>query len=142
VNPGASSDPAEILLDREQRALSITWKDGHRSVYAFDDLRRDCPCASCDETRKKPPARTGLQVISGPVVKRGEAQVTDYRAIGWYALSFTWNDGHDTGIYSYEFLRARCACEQCRPGGRRPRTGGGTAADRGARHGGQQGTLS
>ncbi|HLC21704.1 MAG TPA: gamma-butyrobetaine hydroxylase-like domain-containing protein, partial [Candidatus Methylomirabilis sp.] len=48
-----SSDPAEVIVDRQERVLIITWKDGHRSVYSFDDLRRDCPCASCDDARSK-----------------------------------------------------------------------------------------
>jgi DUF971 family protein len=113
----ASSDPAEVIVDRQGRILLITWKDGHRSVYSFDDLRRDCPCASCEDARSKRPAGGGLVVLTGSVLKRGEAQITDYHAIGWYALNFTWNDGHDTGIYTYESLRARCRCEVCAPAG-------------------------
>jgi DUF971 family protein len=108
-----SSDPSEIVVDRQARLLVITWKDGHRSTYMFDDLRRDCPCASCDDARSKRRAEGGLTVLAGPVLKRGEAQVSDYHPVGWYALNFTWNDGHDTGIYTYEYLRARCSCEQC-----------------------------
>ena len=54
-----------------------------------------------------------LLVLSGPVVKPGEIQVTDYRPVGRYALNFTWSDRHDTGIYTYDLLRANCSCEQC-----------------------------
>ncbi len=108
-----SSDPAEVIVDRQERVLIITWQDAHRSVYSFDDLRRDCPCASCDDARSKRQTSAGLLVLTGPVLKRGEAQVTDYRPVGWYALNFTWNDGHDTGIYTYASLRATCPCEEC-----------------------------
>ena len=108
-----SSDPAEVIVDRQDRVLIITWKDGHRSVYSFDDLRRDCPCASCDDARSKRQSAGGLLVLSGPVLKRGETQVKDYQPVGWYALNFTWSDGHDTGIYTYESLRAKCPCELC-----------------------------
>jgi hypothetical protein len=52
-------------------------------------------------------------VLSGPVVMPGDVQITDYRPVGWYALSFTWSDGHDTGIYTYESLRANCPCSEC-----------------------------
>jgi len=110
-----STDPLEIIVDRQARVLIIAWKDGHRSLFPFDDLRRECPCASCEEARGKREAAGGrpLVVLTGPVLRRGEAQVTDYRPVGWYALNFTWNDGHDTGIYTYEFLRAHCRCPAC-----------------------------
>jgi DUF971 family protein len=113
MTPAVSSDPAEIIVDRQQHVLIITWKDGHRSVYSFDDLRRDCPCAACDDARSKRQTGAGLLVLSGPVLRRGETQVKEYQPVGWYALNFTWSDGHDTGIYTYESLRAKCSCEEC-----------------------------
>jgi DUF971 family protein len=108
-----SSDPAEVIVDRQERVLSITWRDGHRSVYSFDDLRRDCPCASCNDARSRRLQVREIMVLSGPVLKPGEVQITDYRSVGWYALNFTWSDGHDTGIYTYESLRAKCTCGLC-----------------------------
>lgn len=108
-----SSDPTEVIVDRQERAVMITWRDGHRSRYPFDDLRRNCPCASCNDARDKRTNTRELLVLSGPVLKPGEVQVTNYRPVGWYALNFTWSDGHDTGIYTYESLRASCPCEQC-----------------------------
>ena len=117
MRAAVSSDPAEVIVDRQECVLLITWKDGHRSVYPFDDLRRDCPCASCDDARSRQKTGGGLSVLTGPVLRRGETQVTDYHAVGWYALNFTWNDGHDTGIYTYESLRAKCPCGECLSGG-------------------------
>jgi len=117
MRAAVSSDPAEVIVDRQERVLLITWKDGHRSVYPFDDLRRNCPCASCDDARSRQKTGGGLSVLTGPVLRRGETQVTDYHAVGWYALNFTWNDGHDTGIYTYESLRAKCPCGGCLSGG-------------------------
>jgi DUF971 family protein len=35
--------------------------------------------------------------------------------VGLYALRFKWNDGHETGIYSFDFLRKLCMCEKCQP---------------------------
>ena len=34
--------------------------------------------------------------------------------IGNYALSFEWSDGHSTGIYAFDSLRALCECSACR----------------------------
>jgi len=111
--PMPSSDPAEVIVDRQERILIVTWRDGHRSVYPFDHLRRDCPCASCDDARRQRLNTRDLPVLSGPVLKPGEVQIANYRPVGWYALNFTWSDGHDTGIYTYESLRANCPCEHC-----------------------------
>jgi DUF971 family protein len=33
--------------------------------------------------------------------------------VGNYAVSFTWADGHSTGIYSFRLLRELCPCEAC-----------------------------
>ena len=33
--------------------------------------------------------------------------------VGNYALRIVWNDGHDTGIYSYDHLRQICPCPEC-----------------------------
>ena len=37
--------------------------------------------------------------------------------VGNYALQFSWSDGHDTGIYTFDYLRKLCPCPQCRPQG-------------------------
>jgi DUF971 family protein len=34
--------------------------------------------------------------------------------VGNYALHFTWSDGHNTGIYSYDYLRGLCQCPDCK----------------------------
>ena len=37
-------------------------------------------------------------------------------AVGSYAITFEWEDGHHYGIYRWDYLRALCPCPQCRPG--------------------------
>ncbi len=44
-----------------------------------------------------------------PAVKPVSAE-----GVGKYAIRFTWNDGHEHGIYSWEFLSEFCACAECR----------------------------
>lgn len=105
-------DPADIQVDRQARELVILWQDGHRSPYPFDLLRRECPCAMCNEMRLKQ-RQDPLAVITGPVLKPGEAGIKDWAPIGRYALNFTWSDGHTTGIYSFDFLRTICPCNEC-----------------------------
>jgi DUF971 family protein len=42
------------------------------------------------------------------------AKPASAHAVGRYALQFNWLDGHSAGIYSWEFLRRNCQCQECR----------------------------
>ena len=113
-----SSNPREITVSREKREVHIRWHDGHESVYGFDLLRKECPCALCNDQRGKQAASSvpSLTVLSGPILTAGKIQVTEAKPVGRYAINFVWSDGHDSGIYSYSFLRAACPCPACREG--------------------------
>jgi DUF971 family protein len=89
--------------------LIIQWNDGHRGVYHWRHLREHCPCAGCNEERQKPPDPFRI-------LKPSELQPLKpvaIAAVGHYAYKITWSDGHDTGIFTLENLRALCECEQC-----------------------------
>lgn len=118
MSPTTSTDPADISMSRTRRELCVRWGDGHESVYPFDLLRKECPCALCNDLRSKTSvsAGPGLAVLSGPVLRAGEVQVTDVSPVGRYAINFVWNDGHDSGIYAFEYLRDLCPCPACREG--------------------------
>ena len=78
--------------------LTIEWRDGVVSHYPFFALRDCCPCAACiDEL-------TGAKVLDPESIKKDiHIRSADY--VGRYALRFDWSDGHDSGIYSFRFLR-------------------------------------
>ena len=86
-------------------ALRIVWDDGHQSEYRNDFLRERCPCAEC----RQRPARS-LPVVNE---RRDELYAVQIGVVGRYAVSMQWSDGHDSGIYSYQTLRALCPCDQC-----------------------------
>ncbi len=44
-----------------------------------------------------------------PVLK-----IAGVEPVGSYALQIKWNDGHQSGIYSFDHLRSVCPCEECR----------------------------
>jgi DUF971 family protein len=90
--------------------LVIQWSDGHRSVYHWVNLRRACPCAGCNEERQQPPDPLRVLKPSELVPLKPVA----IEPVGFYAYKITWSDGHDTGIFTLENLRALCECEQCR----------------------------
>ncbi|MBV9946214.1 MAG: DUF971 domain-containing protein, partial [Myxococcales bacterium] len=78
-----------------------------RSRYPHAVLRGYCPCAGC-------------QGHSGEIAYRettdAEQELEDIQPVGGYALALKWFDGHQSGIYSYRYLRGLCPCEACRPG--------------------------
>ena len=95
--------PTKLAKSGADRLL-IEWSDGQRRSYSFAELRDKCPCASCREKRSQPPAASNLL----PVLSAAEArplEVQGMKPVGNYAYSIEFSDGHDTGIYTFEFLR-------------------------------------
>jgi len=99
--------PDHIGPTEDGSALVIRWKDGHSSVYQPRYLRLNCPCAGCVDEM------TGLRTLNPGVVPEG-IYPTAIHYVGRYALQFVWSDGHDTGFYTFESLRALCTCPECR----------------------------
>jgi DUF971 family protein len=100
--------PLSLSKEGEDR-LIIQWNDGHRGVYTWQHLRRNCPCAGCNEEREKPPDPFRI-LKPGELAPLKPVAITP---VGFYAYKITWSDGHDTGIFTLEHLRALCECEQC-----------------------------
>ena len=96
--------------------MEIDWVDGHQSVYKFQYLRDACPCATCDDEREAEGREFGQPPKTKPgalPMFRDPARPTEISPVGNYAMSFTWNDGHSSGIYSWDFLRMICPCTEC-----------------------------
>ncbi len=94
-------------IHKGERGIVITWDEDHVVTIPARELRLACQCAQCvDEMTGKPlldPATVPLDVSARSI-----------RLVGNYAIHFDWSDGHGTGIYTYDFLAARCPCERCR----------------------------
>jgi DUF971 family protein len=84
--------------------LFIEWSDGQKREITFGQLRSSCPCATCREKRAKPPEPTGgLNVLS--MAEARPLTVEGMKPVGNYAYGIAFSDGHDTGIFTLEFLR-------------------------------------
>jgi DUF971 family protein len=97
--------------------VEIDWVDGHQSVYKFQYLRDACPCATCDDEREAEGRDFGVPPKGKPgalPMFRDPARPTEISPVGNYAINFHWNDGHTSGIYSWDFLRLICPCEECK----------------------------
>lgn len=117
---GAAIQPAKVRVDKSGgTGVEITWKDGHVSRWSFPWLRRACPCANCHEEREKEGRAPGLAKPKPPsLLPMFEAPPTpvDVTPVGRYAIRFTWNDGHEAGLYSWDYLRNVCDVEARRQG--------------------------
>lgn len=103
--------PAGLTIDREKHELRVTWEDEHESIFPLDALREACPCANCRGGHEyMGPAHDPDLIELKPA---RSYQVEDAQVVGRYALQITWNDGHNSGIYSWDYLRRICPCEVC-----------------------------
>jgi DUF971 family protein len=95
-------EPIEVRHEKAARRLVLTWDDGHLSTYPIDYLRSWCPCAGCQ----------GHDPVARYLDRHGE-ELVHLEAVGNYALAPTWQDGHNTGLFSWRLLRGLCPCEDC-----------------------------
>lgn len=98
-----SEVPVSIDVKKGQ-GMTIRWGDGAENRYSLSLLRSMCPCAKCKEERAEKSAKKPLlNVLPGNYA--GELTITSAELVGNYALKLVWSDGHDTGIYSFAYLR-------------------------------------
>lgn len=111
--------PAKVrVMKTEGTGIEIDWKDGHHSAWTFAWLRNACPCATCHDEREKsgrPPGVAKPKPQTLLVMYEAPPRPVEVTPVGKYALKFKWNDGHESGIYSWEYLRRVCQCEVCKP---------------------------
>ena len=98
-------EPQAIELDDKTHRVYITWSDGHTGEHNVEHLRWLCPCAECRGEWGQP----GRLDVT-PRLTPAEIQLDDVRPVGRYALQPVWGDGHSTGLYTYDYLRANCEC--------------------------------
>lgn len=101
---GPGIEPREIKQEGES-GVRITWADDLICHYTAAELRRACPCAQCVNEW------TGQRVLRAETVAE-ELTISDLSIVGRYALNFHWSDGHETGIYSFRYLRDLCEEEK------------------------------
>jgi len=87
--------PTEILLHQKSRVLEIGFSDGQRFRLPCELLRVYSPSA---EVRGHGPGQEVLQV------GKRDVEITELEPVGHYAVRPKFSDGHDTGIYSWDYL--------------------------------------
>jgi DUF971 family protein len=109
---GDAIKPAKVRVDvTGGTGMVIDWKDGHRSAWSFPWLRLACPCATCHEEREKDGRAAGVaKAKPATLLPMFEAppKPVEVTPVGKYALRFKWSDGHEAGLYSWDYLRNVC----------------------------------
>lgn len=90
-------EPLQIIEENDAE-ISIAWSDDIETKYSAPQLRRACPCAGCVNEW------TGEKMLKPESISDG-LSFKYIGIVGRYALNFKFSDGHDTGIYSFKYLR-------------------------------------
>jgi DUF971 family protein len=106
-------EPREDIVDqpkhidiKRDRGVTIEWSDGVTSFYSVNYLRRMSPSAEqrqlLEEMQKNP-----LMVLPASALSKAGEPLTieDAQFVGRYAIKLVFSDGHDTGIFSWDYLR-------------------------------------
>jgi DUF971 family protein len=87
--------PTEIRLKKEPGVLVIAFDDDSEFEYTFEYLRVHSPSA---EVRGHGPGQETLQTGKQDVI------ITRIDPVGHYAVRLVFDDGHDTGLYNWQYL--------------------------------------
>ena len=90
-------EPLQVIEESDSE-ISIIWSDDAETNYNAAELRRNCPCAGCVNEW------TGEKILRDDSVS-DDLSFTHTSIVGRYALNFHFSDGHDTGIFTFKFLR-------------------------------------
>ena len=98
-----SEKPKKIHVDRAAGWLEMDWPEVGILRVLLPAVRQACPCALCEGLRVEQSDDSQLQMITPE--KTPSAELSDVVPVGNYAIQIRWADGHDTGIYTYSYLK-------------------------------------
>jgi DUF971 family protein len=90
--------PSNIRALQSEQILEVTWPDTHTDRFPYRLLRVQCPCATCRDEW------TGERIIREDSI-RSDLKLEGMDPIGTYAVQLAWNDGHSSGLFTWELLR-------------------------------------
>lgn len=87
--------PTQILVKRSAKVLAVTFDDGRQFDIAFELLRVESPSAQVQ-------GHSAAQKVL--VTGKADVAVIRVEPVGRYAVRLVFDDGHDSGIYTWEWL--------------------------------------
>lgn len=91
----AKTKPTELQLHKKSRMLEIRYEDGAHFELPCEYLRVYSPSA---EVQGHGPGEEVLQI------GKEDVTITAIEPVGHYAIKLVFDDGHDTGLYSWDYL--------------------------------------
>ncbi len=88
--------PKKISVAENDNVV-IEWDDSKVSEINKYLLRKSCPCALCEVERKE--NHHDYNMFRG-----NKTAIVDIEVVGQHAIKFTWKDGHNTGMYEFQYL--------------------------------------
>ena len=102
-SPSTPPTPQHLDLQKD-RGLTIQWNDGTEDFYPIGYLRRMSPSADQRQLREEM-AKNPLTVLPASASSDQALTATGAEMVGNYAIKIIFSDGHDTGIFSWDYLR-------------------------------------
>ncbi len=99
--------PTNITLDQKTGTLIIDWSNNQSCQYPIGPLRLACPCVECRGGHENMGKHNDPENLLDLIPTR-PYQVERLELVGNYALQFFWDDGHHTGIYTWDYLYRLC----------------------------------
>jgi DUF971 family protein len=100
--------PQAITLNRTEGHIEIVWKpDGATCRYPLSHLREACPCVECRGGHQNMGLEHAPKDLLTLIPARSY-QIVSIAQVGNYAIQPTWDDGHHTGIYTWDYLWHLC----------------------------------
>jgi len=96
MSDSTATAPLDIRLRKRSRVVEIVFADGVRYALDFEYLRTQSPSA---EVQGHGPGQDVLQIAKENV------GVTAIEPVGQYAVKIVFDDGHDSGLYTWDYLR-------------------------------------
>ena len=99
--PGPKSmtdPPSNIRAHQAEQVLELAWPDDRVDRLPYRYLRGECPCATCRDEW------TGDRILDTSTIRQ-DLKLEGMEPVGSYAVRLAWNDGHSSGLFSWENLR-------------------------------------
>ena len=89
--------PTAVRAHQDEGFLEIRWSEALAHHYPYKFLRAHCPCAECVDEN------TGIRTLDVESISE-QIRPMHLEFSGNYALKIFWNDGHQTGLYTWDHL--------------------------------------
>ncbi|MFA6571751.1 MAG: DUF971 domain-containing protein [Bacteroidota bacterium] len=97
-----SKSAPKLIKRTDDNSIHAEWQDGFSATISLQKFRDNCPCALCEAKSKE---KTEDAIFQFNIINPNQYELKSLKTVGNYAVQAVWGDGHDTGIYVWEYLR-------------------------------------